>query len=241
MIKWLLLTIVVLIAVIVAQRFDLSTLEIIDESQVLAVVVASLVLALVSSAAFSAYQGRLRKALLDLMAWVGVALALIVGYSYRHDLTHLAYRVAGELLPPGRTIVTEERADTGERSVRIRRRGDGHFIARAEVVGVPINMLVDTGATTVVLRAVDAKTAGIDTRRLTYSVAVQTANGTAYAASIRLGSLGVGSIVVHNVDALVAQPGTLKESLLGMSFLRRLRSYEFSGEFLTFRSSPPPG
>ena len=42
-------------------------------------------------------------------------------------------------------------------------------------------------------------------------------------------------IVVEGVDALIAKPGALKESLLGMSFLRRLRSYEFSGDFLTMR------
>ncbi len=237
MTKWLLLIIVALVAAIAVQHFDISALEVIDEAQAMALVTAGLVLALAGFAAFAAYKGRFGRGLLDLTVWVGVGFALVAVYSFRHDLTHLAYRVAGELLPPGRTIVSEERADTGERSVRIRRRGDGHFIARVEVVGVPLSMLVDTGATTVVLRAADAKTAGIDTRRLSYSVAVQTANGTAFAASVRLASISIGPIVVQNVDALVAQPGALKESLLGMSFLRRLRSYEFSGDFLTFRGS----
>jgi aspartyl protease family protein len=72
-------------------------------------------------------------------------------------------------------------------------------------------------------------------RRLSFNVPVQTANGTAFAASVRLPSISVGPIVMEQVEALVAQPGALKESLLGMSFLRRLRSYEFSGDYLTFR------
>jgi aspartyl protease family protein len=52
---------------------------------------------------------------------------------------------------------------------------------------------------------------------------------------VRLRNLTLGSISLDNVEALVARPGSLKENLLGMSFLSRLRSYEFSGDFLTLR------
>jgi aspartyl protease family protein len=97
-------------------------------------------------------------------------------------------------------------------------------------------MLVDTGASTVVLKQADARKLGIDTSRLRYTVPVQTANGIAYAAHVRLRTAAVGPISVQNIDALVAQPGVLKESLLGMTFLSRLRSYEFAGNFLTFRN-----
>ena len=93
-----------------------------------------------------------------------------------------------------------------------------------------------TGASTVVLKQADAKKLGIDIATLKYTVPVQTANGMAYAAPVRLRNLSVGPIVIPQVEALVAQTGTLKESLLGMTFLSRLRSYEFSGEFLTLRS-----
>ncbi len=233
--KWLLLLVIVIGGALAAQRLDAGALSLLEDTEIMAFIVASAFLAFVGLSARSAYQGRLGRALLDLMTWAAIALALIAGYSYREDLSNLVYRVAGELMPPGRSIASEERIETGERSVRIRRRGDGHFVARTEVNGVSLNMMVDTGATTIVLRATDAKAAGIDMRRLNYTVAVQTANGTAYAASVRLPALAIGSISVPQVDALVAQPGTLKESLLGMSFLRRLRSYEFSGDFLTFR------
>ena len=95
--------------------------------------------------------------------------------------------------------------------------------------------MVDTGASTVVLKPSDAERAGIDTGALAYTVAVHTANGTTYAAPARLRSIAIGPLVVENVDALVAQPGSINENLLGMSFLRRLRSYEFSKDFLTLR------
>ena len=72
--------------------------------------------------------------------------------------------------------------------------------------------------------------------RLRYSVPVQTANGTTYAAHVRLRNLTVGPISLDEIDALVAKPGALKENLLGMSFLSRLRSYEFTTDMLTLRS-----
>jgi aspartyl protease family protein len=96
-------------------------------------------------------------------------------------------------------------------------------------------MLVDTGASTVVLKPADAQRLGIDVNQLKYSVPVQTANGTTYAAHVRLRSLSLGPISVQDVEALVAKPGSLKENLLGMSFLSRLRSYEFTSDFLMLR------
>jgi aspartyl protease family protein len=179
------------------------------------------------------YRGRVGQALRHFTAWVGIAAGLVALYAYRDELSGLAYRVAGELAPPGQTVTVEGAG--GERAVRVRRRPDGHFIARAEVNGANLGMLVDTGASSVVLKPADAEKAGINTRSLTYTVPVQTANGTTYAASVRLRSISVGAIRLTDVEALVAKPGTLRESLLGMTFLRRLRSYEFSGDFLTLR------
>jgi aspartyl protease family protein len=96
-------------------------------------------------------------------------------------------------------------------------------------------MIVDTGASTIVLRPEDAKNAGIDVSKLNYRVPVLTANGRTVAARIRLDEVSIGPLDRKKVDALVAQPGALSQSLLGMSFLSRLRSYEFSGDFLTLR------
>jgi aspartyl protease family protein len=86
-----------------------------------------------------------------------------------------------------------------------------------------------------VLRPEDAKKAGIDVSKLSFTVPVMTANGRTVAARVRLDSVAIGPLQREDVDALVAEPKALTESLLGMSFLGRLRSYEFSGDFLTLR------
>ena len=88
-------------------------------------------------------------------------------------------------MPPG-DAVSVETTTPGSQAVRIRKRRDGHFIANAKVNGQAMSLLVDTGASTVVLREADAVRLGVDTRRLTYTVPVQTANGITYAAHVRL-------------------------------------------------------
>lgn len=181
------------------------------------------------------YRGRLGHALRDILVWVALAAALVGGYSYREEIWALAARVRGELAPPG-TLVSVEPGQGSEHAVRIRRRGDGHFVVSTTVNGTSMSMLVDTGASSVVLKQADAARLGLDTQRLSYTVPVQTANGVTYAAHVRLDTVGIGPIVVRGVDALVTKPGALRENLLGMTFLSRLRSYEFTGNFLTFRS-----
>jgi aspartyl protease family protein len=180
------------------------------------------------------YRGRALHALRHAGIWVGLFFALIAAYSYRDDLSQVARRVGGELLPAG-TPLPEAAGEVGDRAVRLRKHQSGHFLARGTVNGAPVSMLVDTGASTVVLKPADAERAGVDLSALTFSTPVNTANGMTFAAPVRLRSLGIGSIVLDDVEALVAKPGNLNESLLGMSFLRRLRSYEFSGDFLTLR------
>lgn len=180
------------------------------------------------------YHGRKRDAVRHAAAWLGIGLALIVGYTYRDELRTVFYRVAGEVLPPGHTILVDT-APTGEQAVRLRRQDNGHFVARGAANGVGLSLLVDTGASTVVLKPADAQRVGIDIGALSFTTPVSTANGTTYAAPVRLKSVSVGPLEVRDVEALVAQPGALNENLLGMSFLRRLRSYEFTGEFLTLR------
>lgn len=181
----------------------------------------------------SGFQGQFGRALRDLGIWALLALALIIGYSFRADLANVANRVTTELAPPGSSV--EVSGGDGPVAVKIRRGPGNHFTARGDVDGSAVSFLVDTGASTVVLKPADAARAGIDIKQLSFTVAVQTANGTTYAAPIRLKSVAVGPIRLHDVEALIAKPGNLNENLLGISFLRRLRSYEFAGEFLTLR------
>lgn len=164
-----------------------------------------------------------------------VILCLAAGALYalpKLDLNPLLATLAGN----GETAGNETAAAAQSlKSVRIRRDGEGRFIARGDLNGAQATFLIDTGATAIVLRQSDAERAGIDTSGLAYSVPVKTANGETNTAAVRLRSLTVGSIRMEGLEALVASPGSLNENLLGMTFLRRLRSYDLSGDFITLR------
>jgi aspartyl protease family protein len=99
-------------------------------------------------------------------------------------------------------------------------------------------MALDTGASAVVLTQDAAKAAGLPLEVLSYTVPVDTANGRTRAASVTLDRVAVGDIVERGVPALVAQPGQLRTSLLGMSFLNRLESWEVRGDRLVMRGYP---
>ena len=131
--------------------------------------------------------------------------------------------------------MTVETSSGGLTEVKLRKRLNGHFTANVEVNGEPISMIVDTGASSIVLRPEDARAAGINVDEMTYRVPVLTANGRTMAARIWLEDVSIGPLDRTRVEALIAQPGALSQSLLGMSFLSRLRSYEFSGDYLTLR------
>ncbi len=232
---WIALTLLVIAGLALLLRADAGSIAGFDPSDFAIAMASVALLIFLGSSIAGSYRGRTSQAVRDLLTWVLVALLLVAGYSYREEILGLGHRVVGELLPPGSAL----RSDTqivGERSVRIRRRPDGHFMARTQVNGVSLTMLIDTGASTVVLKPGDARKLGIDVDQLRYTVPVQTANGTTYAAHVRLRNLTLGSISLDNVEALVARPGSLKENLLGMSFLSRLRSYEFTTDMLTLRS-----
>lgn len=123
----------------------------------------------------------------------------------------------------------------GAVSVLLRRNSDGNFVTQGQINGTDAALLVDTGASIVMLKPTDAERAGIDVKVLAFTVAVQTANGTVYAAPARVRSISVGLLKIEDVEVLVARPGSLNENLLGMSFLRRLASYDLTGDFLTLR------
>lgn len=169
----------------------------------------------------------------DAVTWLALGLGLVTLYAYKHELTPIAARVVGELLPG--TAMTVETSAGGLTEVKIRKRLNGHFNADVDVNGKTISMIVDTGASSIVLTPEDARRAGIDVDGMTFGVPVLTANGRTMAARVWLGEVAIGPLDRTKVEALVAQPGALSQSLLGMSFLSRLRSYEFSGDYLTLR------
>lgn len=110
----------------------------------------------------------------------------------------------------------------------------GHFVVDAEVDGTPLTFLVDTGASDVVLSPDDARRLGLEPRTLDYSRAYQTANGVVRAAPVTLRELRLGGLQLYDLEASVNER-PLPMSLLGMSFLGRLQSYEVADGRLILR------
>jgi aspartyl protease family protein len=162
----------------------------------------------------------------NLVLWAGIFGVALVGYTFRDDLSSIAARVFGELMP-GVAVVDEQAGTATFRSGR-----DGHFIVTAQINGTDVRTIFDTGASAVVLTAADARAVGIDTSALRFDVPVATANGTGRAAVIRLDSVEVGGIVRNNVRAFVAEAGALDTSLLGMTYLETLTRYSVSANSL---------
>ena len=124
------------------------------------------------------------------------------------------------------------------RSVEIERGDSGEFSLRAKINGVSAPMVIDTGATSVVLTYETAKAAGLPLELLDYNVDVETAGGHVRAARLTLDRLSVGKLVERSVPALVVPRGQMKSNLLGMSFLNRLESWEVLPDKLMLRGYP---
>jgi aspartyl protease family protein len=99
-------------------------------------------------------------------------------------------------------------------------------------------MVVDTGATSVVLTYETAKAAGLPLELLDYNVDVETAGGHTKAARLTLNRLAIGKLVERSVPALVVPHGQMKTNLLGMSFLDRLESWGVRSDRLMLHGYP---
>jgi len=109
------------------------------------------------------------------------------------------------------------------RGVTLSRDSAGHFWTDARIDGRRLQLVVDTGASAIALRASDAAQLGIHPAAGDYTVNVSTANGTTRAALVRLEMVEVGDIVVRDVPALIQADDALGVNLLGMTFLSRVR------------------
>jgi len=116
---------------------------------------------------------------------------------------------------PGRTVV-------------IPRDSRGHFQVDGRVDGKRIEFMVDTGASVIALTARDAARLGIRPTSREFTAEVKTANGTVRAARTQLNRVEIDDVTVRDVAALVVPDEALSESLLGLSFLSKLRRFEYS-------------
>lgn len=168
----------------------------------------------------------------NLAIWCVILLGLTTGYLYRYELQDIASRVSAGLVP-GSPLSTL--GDDGRAQVTITRSSNNHFEARAAINNQPVRLLIDTGASTTVLTSADAEAIGLDIKALNYSVPISTANGTALSAWAPPASVAIGDIRRTRVPMLVARPGALTVSLLGMNFMGTLSGYDVRGDRMILR------
>jgi aspartyl protease family protein len=147
----------------------------------------------------------------------------VTSLPHRRTVLVGGFAVAGGLaLPrPARAVTHEVKAG-----------GDGHFIVRAAIDSTEVEALIDTGATSVAIPGEDARRIGLRPRASEFTVPVSTANGVVNAARASLRRVEIGSVRVRDVEALVMPEGVLGITLIGMTFLGRLKGFKVDGGVL---------
>ena len=198
-----------------------------DENNQMRLVWGLLWLTAIGGSVIVGWRGRAGLALKQALAWVAIAMVLVVIYNIKEELMGVGggfgQKVVSSLTPTKPQV-------TGEGTVLLTRdMRSHHFIVDAVADGHVMRFLIDTGASDVALTPDDARRLGYDLSRLNYSRTYETANGPIQAAPVTIPTITVGNITVHDVRGSVMQAeGGI--SLLGMSFLNALGSYEFRGE-----------
>ncbi len=172
-------------------------------------------------------RGGIRTLSYALLMAVGIT-GLATAVSLRDTVTAAVNHIRSELQPSVAMATAQGEAE-------LRRAWDGHYRAEAQVNGVKMRLMIDTGATMVLLPYEVVRKVGIDPDGLDFSVPVRTANGETSVALTRLSSIKVGPIAVSDVEAAVALPGKLEHGLLGMSFIDKLTETSFRGDRLILK------
>jgi aspartyl protease family protein len=131
--------------------------------------------------------------------------------------------VASSKAAPAETV-----GQAGIRSLSISHDSRGHFLTEGRIDGQRIGFMVDTGASVVALNETSAARFGLRPSRGDYNALVTTANGTIKAARTRIAMVDIGGLVVRDVDAMVLPDEALSENLLGLSFLSKLKRFEYA-------------
>lgn len=160
-----------------------------------------------------------------LLVWVIILLVVVAGYSYWPDIQRSKLYAS---LVPG-AVITNQEGD-----LIVKKAQDGHFYINAEVNGKNIRFMVDTGASDITFSQKDVQKLEIDPNSLEYNKFYSTANGMTRGASIKISYLKVGSFEMNDFYAS-ANEGQLENSLLGMDFLKRFKSFGFEGDSLILR------
>ena len=152
----------------------------------------------------------------------------------------VSYKDPQRVMRVGGTLSDVSRQHELAYAVQIPRGSNGEFAVQARINGVATAMVVDTGATSVVLTYETAKAVGLPLELLEYNVDVQTAGGHTKAARLWLDRMAIGKLQERSVSALVVPHGQMTTNLLGMSFLDRLESFEVRADHLMLRGFQEP-
>ncbi|MEL6387294.1 MAG: TIGR02281 family clan AA aspartic protease [Pseudomonadota bacterium] len=173
-----------------------------------------------------------------LVLGAGAAIEFVVMPAIEKDRERQAASVAVERAEPMATPVAAVASDrTGAaitKAAILRKENDGHFWATANADGTSVKFMVDTGASTVALTYKDAQRMGVTPSPEDFRWRIRTAGGEVKGASVLIESIKIGMVEVENVEAMVLRDG-LSQSLLGMTFLGELQSYEFRQSNLILR------
>jgi aspartyl protease family protein len=161
---------------------------------------------------------------------------IMIFAAFMAGLGTLMAQVADQMTPaPASATTTARQAHPGEtvaqaggRSLSISRDARGHFETEGRIDGQRIDFMVDTGASVIALNESSAARFGLRPLRGDYRATVTTANGTIKAAPTRLAMVDIGGLVVRDVDAMVLPDEALSENLLGLSFLSKLKRFEYA-------------
>jgi len=179
-----------------------------------------LLLTMLLAGLFSRRNLQYGKILKYLAAWAAIALVIIAFYSYRYEFSDLKDRVVAEINP------SKAKFDENNGTLTIRASEDGHFYLDVKINATMVRFMVDTGASEITLSNQELSRLGIDSQKLNFNRAYQTANGTSFGAAITLDEIEIGGVKFYDVPASVNN-GNMGTSLLGMSFLRKFKRYEF--------------
>ena len=120
----------------------------------------------------------------------------------------------------------EARAAPSGRRVAIDAGPSGHFLGTFRMNGRQVDAMIDTGASAVAINLSTARRLGLGIRASDMKHSVETANGTARATVAFLDRIEIGRVSVENVQTIVLEDSSLSTTLVGMTFLNRLKAYK---------------
>jgi len=161
---------------------------------------------------------------------------IVILAAFMVGLGTLMAQVADKMTPaPALAHPTSQNAAAAEtpvqtvgRSLSIPRDARGHFKTEGRIDGQRLGFMVDTGASVIALNETSAARFGLRPSPGDYNATVTTANGTIRGAHTRLAMVDIGGLVVRDVDAMVLPDAALSENLLGLSFLSKLKRFEYA-------------